>query len=158
MSSVLKIWIPGVSKAVPLLTCRRQRRRKYSSYSFLNSAPDGVSGQHHDTAAIYRWGKDPDIHWTGGWVGLRAGLYTEARGKILWLCQGSNPGHLVEVQKGQSKKLKIICIHKHTRLACFSNVKTRVWDLADMKLLAKSTQIQNESSSNCTLQPFIQLF
>jgi hypothetical protein len=29
-------------------------------------------------------------HWTGGWVGLRAGLYTEIRGKISCLCQGFN--------------------------------------------------------------------
>jgi hypothetical protein len=30
------------------------------------------------------------VHCTGGWVGLRAGLNTEARGKILCLCWGSN--------------------------------------------------------------------
>jgi hypothetical protein len=29
-------------------------------------------------------------HWRGGWVGLRAGLVTEVRGKILCLCRGSN--------------------------------------------------------------------
>jgi hypothetical protein len=28
--------------------------------------------------------------YTGGWVGLRAGLNTEVRGKILCLCRGSN--------------------------------------------------------------------
>jgi hypothetical protein len=27
--------------------------------------------------------RTPDIHWTGGWVGLRAGLDTEARGNVL---------------------------------------------------------------------------
>jgi hypothetical protein len=27
----------------------------------------------------------PGTHWTGGWVGLRAGLDTEAREKVLWL-------------------------------------------------------------------------
>jgi hypothetical protein len=31
-------------------------------------------------------------HWIGGWAGLRAGLGAEARGKILCLCRGSNPG------------------------------------------------------------------
>jgi hypothetical protein len=31
------------------------------------------------------------ILWIGGWVGLRAGLDTEARGKI-FLCRGSNTG------------------------------------------------------------------
>jgi hypothetical protein len=34
-------------------------------------------------------------HWIGGWVGLRAGLDTEARGKILCFCWGSNPGRPV---------------------------------------------------------------
>jgi hypothetical protein len=36
--------------------------------------------------------RTPGTHWTGGWVGPRAGLDTEARGKILCLCRGSNPG------------------------------------------------------------------
>jgi hypothetical protein len=27
-------------------------------------------------------GKDPGTHWTGGWVGPRAGLDTETRGKL----------------------------------------------------------------------------
>jgi hypothetical protein len=30
--------------------------------------------------------------WIGGWLGLRAGLVTEAREKVLCLCRGSNPG------------------------------------------------------------------
>jgi hypothetical protein len=37
-------------------------------------------------------------HLTGGWVGPRAGLDTEARRKILCLCRGSNPGHPVRNQ------------------------------------------------------------
>jgi hypothetical protein len=39
--------------------------------------------------------RTPGTHWTGGWVGLRAGLDTEATGKILCLCRGSNPDRLV---------------------------------------------------------------
>jgi hypothetical protein len=39
------------------------------------------------------WEWIPSTHWIGGWVGLRAGLDTKARGKILWLCRGLNPGH-----------------------------------------------------------------
>jgi hypothetical protein len=34
-------------------------------------------------------------HWTGGWVGPRAGLDTEGRGKIICPCRGSNPDLLV---------------------------------------------------------------
>jgi hypothetical protein len=34
----------------------------------------------------------------GGWVGFRAGLDTEARGKMICLCQGSNSGRPVYSQ------------------------------------------------------------
>jgi hypothetical protein len=51
----------------------------------------GVSGQHHAPAALYPRGKDPGTHCTGDWVGPRAGLDTEARGKILCPRRGSNP-------------------------------------------------------------------
>jgi hypothetical protein len=64
---------------------------RYSSYSFTTSALDGVSGQHHAPAALYPGRKDPGTQFTGGWVGPRAGLDTEARGKILCPCQRSNP-------------------------------------------------------------------
>jgi hypothetical protein len=49
-----------------------------------------VSGQRHALAAFYPGERIPGTHWTGGWVGPRAGLDTEATGKILCLCQGSN--------------------------------------------------------------------
>jgi hypothetical protein len=56
----------------------------------------GVSGQYHAPAALYPRGKDPPgTHCTGGWVGHRVGLDTEARGKILCPCRGSNPDRLV---------------------------------------------------------------
>jgi hypothetical protein len=51
----------------------------------------GVSDQRHAPAALYPRGKDPGTHCTGGWVGPRAGLDTEARGKILCPRRGSNP-------------------------------------------------------------------
>jgi hypothetical protein len=69
--------------------------RKYSYYSSLTSALDGsersVSGSGH----ALRWGKNPCTHGIGGWIGHRAGLNTEAKGKILCLCWGSNPSHPV---------------------------------------------------------------
>jgi hypothetical protein len=46
--------------------------------------------QRHLERVIYPRIKDPGTHWTESWVGPRAGLDTEARGKILCLCQGSN--------------------------------------------------------------------
>jgi hypothetical protein len=66
-------------------------KRRYSSYSFSTSALDGVSGQRHAPVALYLRGKNPGTHWTGGWVGPRAGLDTEATGKILCLRRESNP-------------------------------------------------------------------
>jgi hypothetical protein len=50
----------------------------------------GVSDQHHAPAALYPGERIPGTHWTGGWVGPRAGLNTEDRGKILCPCRGSN--------------------------------------------------------------------
>jgi hypothetical protein len=61
----------------------------------------GDSGQRHAPAALYPRGKDPPppgTHWTGDWVGPRAGLDPEARRKILCLCLGSNPSHPVRSQ------------------------------------------------------------
>jgi hypothetical protein len=51
----------------------------------------GVSGQRHASTALCPGERTPSTHCTGGWVGLRAGLDTEVRGKILFPCQGSNP-------------------------------------------------------------------
>jgi hypothetical protein len=65
--------------------------RRYSSYSFLTSALDGVSGQRKVQAAIYTRKRTPCTHWIGGWAGSGAGLHKEVRGKILFLSRGSNP-------------------------------------------------------------------
>jgi hypothetical protein len=48
----------------------------------------GVSGQRHAQATLCQQEHDLGTNWTEGWVGLRAGLVTEDRGKILCLCQG----------------------------------------------------------------------
>jgi hypothetical protein len=53
-----------------------------------------VSVQRYAPAALYPQEMTPGTHWTGGWVGLRAGLDTEARGKFRF-CRGSNPGRRV---------------------------------------------------------------
>jgi hypothetical protein len=50
----------------------------------------GVRGQRHDPAALYPRERTPGTHCTWGWVGLRAGLDTEIRGKNSCLCRGSN--------------------------------------------------------------------
>jgi hypothetical protein len=55
----------------------------------------GVSGQRHAPAALYPGERTPGTHWTGGWMSLRAGLDTEVKGKISYLCRGSNLDRLV---------------------------------------------------------------
>jgi hypothetical protein len=44
---------------------------------------------------FYPRGRTRGTHWTGAWVRPRAGLDTEARGKILCPCRGSNPDRTV---------------------------------------------------------------
>jgi hypothetical protein len=70
-------------------------RGEYSSYSYLTLALDVVSGQRHASAAVYSRERTPGTHWIGVWVGLRAGVDTEAKGKIICLFRGSNLGRPV---------------------------------------------------------------
>jgi hypothetical protein len=56
---------------------------EYSSYSFLTSALDGGERSASRSSRALAPGKNPGTHCTGGWVGPRACLDTEARGKIL---------------------------------------------------------------------------
>jgi hypothetical protein len=51
---------------------------------------DRVSGRRHAPAAFFPWGLTSGTHCVGGWVGLRAGLNTEARRKIFFLSRESN--------------------------------------------------------------------
>jgi hypothetical protein len=68
---------------------RRIGERRYSSYSYLTSALDGLSGQRH--ASRFTPGeRTPGTHWIEGWVGPRAGMDAGARRKILCPCSGSN--------------------------------------------------------------------
>jgi hypothetical protein len=64
----------------------------YSSYSFSTSALDGGEwSASHPGRALTPGERTPGTHCTGGWVGPRAGLDTEVRGKILCPRRGSNP-------------------------------------------------------------------
>jgi hypothetical protein len=47
--------------------------RKYSSYSFLTSALDEVSGQRHARPRFSPGERTPGTHCTGGWVGGQRG-------------------------------------------------------------------------------------
>jgi hypothetical protein len=70
---------------------RRLGKRMYSSYSFLTSTLDGGEWSASRPDSAFPGERTSDTHCTGGWVGLRAGLDTEVRGKILFPCRGSNP-------------------------------------------------------------------
>jgi hypothetical protein len=57
---------------------------KYSSYWFMTPALDGGEWSALSPRRALEPGeRSPGIHWTGAWVGPRAGLDTEVRGKIL---------------------------------------------------------------------------
>jgi hypothetical protein len=65
--------------------------RRYSSYSFSTSAIDGGEWSASCPGRALARRKDPGTHCTGGWADPRAGLDTEARGKILWTLPGIEP-------------------------------------------------------------------
>jgi hypothetical protein len=67
--------------------------RRYRTYSFLILALEGGEWSVSRLVALYPQERAHGTHWKEGWVGLRAGLATNVRGKILCLCQGLNPGH-----------------------------------------------------------------
>jgi hypothetical protein len=58
-----------------------------SSYSFFTSALDSASGQRDAPAALYPLVKDHRYPLYRRLLGLRSGLDTEARGKLLRLCR-----------------------------------------------------------------------
>jgi hypothetical protein len=79
-----------ICKAVPSHTMEEQGERKCISYSFLTSALDGGEWSASRPGRALLPGKDHGTYCTEGWVGPRAGLDTEERGKIHCPCQGSN--------------------------------------------------------------------
>jgi hypothetical protein len=86
-------------KAVPLLAIQALRG---GGCIATHSRPRhwmGVSGQLHVPAALFPLERTPGTHCTGGWVGVRAGLDTEATVKILCLCWGTNSIRPVRSQK-----------------------------------------------------------
>jgi hypothetical protein len=71
---------------------RRLGGEEYSSYSFSTSALDGGEwSASRPGRAFTPCERTPGTHCTRGWMGSRAGLDTEVRGKILCPRRGSNP-------------------------------------------------------------------
>jgi hypothetical protein len=80
------------SKAVPLPSCRLQGGEEYSAYSFLTSALDeGEWSASRPDITPPPPERTPGAHWIGGWLGLRAGLDTDARGEIFASASDGNP-------------------------------------------------------------------
>jgi hypothetical protein len=64
----------------------------YSCYTFLTSSLDGDEWLASSPGRALPPGESTTCtHWTGGWVGLKAGLDTEARGEILLPLPGFEP-------------------------------------------------------------------
>jgi hypothetical protein len=76
------------SKAVPQRTYEGAGGK--GSYSFTTSALDGVVSVTPRPRVTPRK-RTSGTHWAGGWVGPRAGLDTEATGKILLPLPGIEP-------------------------------------------------------------------
>jgi hypothetical protein len=97
----LNTWISGYyatkkrQKNVPLLVMQALRGREVQLLLILDLDTRKGSVQRHALAAFCPREATPCTQWTVFWMGLRAGLDTEARGKILCLCQGSNPSRPV---------------------------------------------------------------
>jgi hypothetical protein len=87
-------------KVVPLRSIEAHLGdRRYSSCSFLTSTlEEGEWSASRPGRALPPGERAPGTHCIGGWVGPRAGLDAEVRGKILCLCQGSNHGRPVRSQ------------------------------------------------------------
>jgi hypothetical protein len=51
----------------------------------------GVSGQRHAPPSLYTGERTPGTHSTGGWVGPRADVDTELKGKIILPLPGMEP-------------------------------------------------------------------
>jgi hypothetical protein len=79
------------NRAVLLCHVGAKGERRYSSYSFLTSALNGVSSQRHTQAGLYPRERTPDTRW----IGLRAGLDAGAIGEILSLGRRSKLGRPV---------------------------------------------------------------
>jgi hypothetical protein len=69
--------------------------RKYSCYSLTSALDGGEWLASRPDCSLSPRRDPPGAQWIGGWMGLRTGLDTEATGKILCHCRGSNPGRQV---------------------------------------------------------------
>jgi hypothetical protein len=94
---LITIW-DKYSKKVKLPATAMLAQKGTGSIAPTQSWPQqymAVGGQRHAHAALYPGERTTGTHCTGGWLGLKAGLDTEATEKILCLCRGLKPGRPV---------------------------------------------------------------
>jgi hypothetical protein len=82
-------------KAVPLPPCRGQGGEDVKLLFIFYLGTRWGWAVSFTPRPRFTSGKDKGTHWIEGWVGLRAGLDTEAKEKILCICRGSNLGRPV---------------------------------------------------------------
>jgi hypothetical protein len=115
---------------------KAQRWKRYSSTLSLTSALEGVGGQRHAPAALPPQ-KIPGTHFTGGWVGLRAGLDG---------CGKARPHReSISGPPARTKSLYQLCYPgarwgiEHTDITLHKQVK--IWANHNVKILARSARL-----------------
>jgi hypothetical protein len=89
-----KSWNPSLcsSPILPATSFFPKKVKQSRFYSFSTSALDGGEWSASRPGHAFTPGeRTPSTHCAGGWVGPRAGLDSEARGKIFCPRRGSNP-------------------------------------------------------------------
>jgi hypothetical protein len=81
----------------------------------------GISGQRHARPRFSPGERTPCTHCTGGWVGPRAGLDTEAKGKILSPLPGIEPRSPGRPARSQTLYWLIYRAHKYGRIPSCTN-------------------------------------
>jgi hypothetical protein len=99
--------------------------RMYSSYSFLTSALEGGEWSASGPSRVL----PPSTHCIGGWVGPRASLDAEVRGKILCLSRGSNPSRPV-----RSQTLHWLSYPGSWLMYCHTGHVSLLWKLPGIKI------------------------
>jgi hypothetical protein len=122
---------------------------------------DHVTGRGWVVSVTSRPRFTPGTHWIGGWMGLTAGLDTEAWGRILCLCRVSNPGRPVCSQDTILTELSQLLYPRVTLIYCKLLLalypSTMTWKCiggVQVGLLhASSTSVLNKASCSGLITP-----
>jgi hypothetical protein len=115
----------------------------------------GVGGQRHVPAALHPWERTSGTHYTLGWVGPRAGLDTEVRGKIFCPCRGSNPDR--PGRPARSQDTILTKLHRSTPAPdhmspCLTSLQTYTWPYVSLSDF--TADLQMTTLEPTCLRPF----